>query len=260
MTKQNEIKRRLSEGRTVFGTWSMLASPSVSNVIAESGVDFVIIDLEHGPGSLETVEAQAFGAEAAGCTPIARLPEVDEAMILRTLETGVQSLLVSHVSTAEEAARVVSAARYAPAGSRGLSPFTRWHGYSERDLESKLARANDETFVGVLVEGEEGLRNLEQIAAVPGLDLVYLGVYDISQSVGVPGKLDDPRVLDVVRSSVARIEARGPAAGSVARDREYLNVLHSAGFRFLSYWADSAILRSGLETARGWYEELSDGA
>jgi 4-hydroxy-2-oxoheptanedioate aldolase len=89
---------------------------------------------------------------------------------------------------------------------------------------------------------------------------VYLGVYDISQSVGVPGKLDDPRVVEVVRSSVARIEAQGSAAGSVARDRDYLNLLHSAGFRFLSYWADSAILRSGLETARGWYEELSDGA
>jgi 4-hydroxy-2-oxoheptanedioate aldolase len=260
MTKDNHVRRRLRDGGTVFGTWSMLASPSVSNVIAESGVDFVILDLEHGPSSLETVEAQAFAAEAAGSTPIARLPDVDESMILRTLETGVQSLLVSHVSTPDEAARVVGAARYPPAGERGLSPFTRWHGYSEADLEAKLERANDETFVGVLVEGEEGLRNLEEIAATPGLDLVYLGVYDISQSVGVPGKLDDPRVVEVVRSSVARIEAQGSAAGSVARDRDYLNLLHSAGFRFLSYWADSAILRSGLETARGWYEELSDGA
>lgn len=260
MTKDNQVRRRLRGGRTVFGTWSMLASPTVSNVIAEAGVDFVIIDLEHGASSLETVETQAFAAEAAGCTPIARLPEVDEAMILRTLETGVQSLLVSHVSTREEAARVVGAARYAPDGERGLSPFTRWHGYSEADLEAKLRRASEETFVGVLVEGEEGLGNLDEIAATPGLDLVYLGVYDISLTVGVPGQLDDPRVLDVVRSSVQRIESRGPAAGSVARDRDYLNILHSAGFRFLSYWADSAILRSGLEMARGWYEELSDGA
>lgn len=256
MSAANRVKRELAGGGRVFGTWSNLSSPTAANVAAHGGVDFVILDLEHGPTGLETVEHQVYAAEAGGATAIVRLGEVDAAAILRVLDLGAQSLLVSHVATPAEAAAVVSAARYAPDGDRGLSPFTRHHGYSDEGLPEKLRQANEETFVGVLVEGEEGLNNLAAIAATPGLDLVYLGVYDLSQVVGAPGDLRHPRVVEAVRDAVATVEAAGPAVGSVAPDREYLELLATAGVRFLSYRVDSAILRDGLRTARQWYEEL----
>jgi len=234
----------------------MLSSPAVVNVAGESGIDFVIIDLEHGPTSFETAEAEIYAAEAGGTTPIIRLGESSEPTILRALEIGTQCLMISHVGDAAEAARVVQAAKYPPEGSRGLSPFTRHHGYSDADLGAKLGRANDELFLGALVEGPGALDELEAIAATPGLDMVYLGIYDLSAAVGVPGELEHPKVLSVVRECVARIEAHGAVAGSVARDLDYLKVLVDAGFRFLSYSADSAILRGGLERARLTYEEL----
>ncbi|MBA3655786.1 MAG: hypothetical protein H0W69_00365 [Gemmatimonadaceae bacterium] len=235
----------------------MLSSPQVVNVMAQSGLDFLIIDLEHGPTTFETVEAQLYGVEAEGCTPIVRLGEASDTTILHVLEIGAQAILVSHVSTAAEAERIVRAAKYPPTGERGLSPFTRNHGFSDADLKSKLQRANDEMFVGVLVEGPEGIANLDAIASVPGLDLVYIGVYDVSQSVGAPGDLMHPEVVRVVKDCVRIIEGHGLAAGSVGRDRDYLQLLANAGFRFLSYRADSAILRDGLAAARVWYDELN---
>lgn len=256
MSAPNRVKRALAAGERVFGSWSNLSSPTAANVAGHAGVDFVILDLEHGPTNLETVEHQVYAAEAAGATPIVRVGSVDAPAILRVLDLGAQSLLVSHVSDPAEAAAVVSAARYAPDGDRGLSPFTRHHGYSDESLPDKLRQANDEIFVGVLVEGERGLGNLAAIAATPGLDLVYLGVYDLSQTVGAPGDLRHPRVVEAVREAVTVVEAAGPAVGSVAPDREYLELLAGAGVRFLSYRVDSAILRDGLKAARGWYDEL----
>ena len=256
MTKPNEIKKTLASGGTVFGTWSMLASPSVMTVVAAAGVDFAIIDMEHGPMGLETAEAQLHATESGGCTPIVRMGEASDAQILRVLEIGTQSLMVSHVSTPEDAKRIVDACRYPPDGTRGLSPFTRGHGFSDEDLGAKLARANAEMFVGVLVEGDEGIANLDAIAATPGLDMVYLGIYDMSSAAGLPGQLEHPKVVDTIKDAAARINAHGVAAGSVARDQDYLRLLHDAGFRFLSYRADSPILRDGLVEARGWYEQL----
>jgi 4-hydroxy-2-oxoheptanedioate aldolase len=133
------------------------------------------------------------------------------------------------------------------------------HGYSESDLPVKLRDANEQMLVGVLVEGEEGIENLTSIAATPGLDMVYLGVYDLSMVAGVPGQLDHPDVLSIVRDSVATIEAAGLVAGSVARDRQYIQLLWDAGFRFISYRNDATLLRDALAEAVGWYGEIRDG-
>jgi 4-hydroxy-2-oxoheptanedioate aldolase len=256
MTKVNRLKAELKAGRRVFGTWSMLSSPAVMNVMGQAGLDFIIIDMEHGPMSFETVENQIYAAESAGCTPIVRLGEGSEPNILHALEIGAQCLLVSHVATAPEADRIVRATKYFPEGNRGLSPFTRNHGYTDVDLGPKLRYANEQMLVGVLVEGEQGLQNLEEICSTPGLDMVYLGVYDISQALGVPGEVANPKVIKVVRDCVRLIDSKGLVAGSVARDRDYLRLLFEAGFRFISYRVDCAILREGFEAARAWYQEL----
>jgi 4-hydroxy-2-oxoheptanedioate aldolase len=256
MQRENTVKATLKAGGSVFGSWSITSSPMVVNVMAETGLDFVTLDLEHGPTTFETAESLLYAIEAAGSTPMLRLGEWSEATILRALELGTQGLLVSHISTAEQAARVVRSCRYPPEGERGLSPFIRRHGYSEVDLAAKLREANEQMLTGVLVEDAEGLRNLDAIAATPGLDLIYLGIYDISLALGMPGSLEDPQVLEVVRGAVQTIEERGLAAGAVARDRGHMRLLHEAGFRYISYLVDTAIIREGFETALGWHREL----
>ena len=140
-----------------------------------------------------------------------------------------------------------------------LPAFTRIHDYTDSEVPLKLRDANGQMFCGVLVEGREGLANLEAIAATPGVDMVYLGIYDISMVAGAPGQLDHPDVLEIVRDSVAKIEAQGAVAGSVARDRGYIQLLWDAGFRFISYRNDATLLRGALEQAVSWYRETRDG-
>lgn len=258
MKKINRIKKTLKSGGRVFGTWSMLSSPAVLNVIGSTDLDFVIMDLEHGSTTFETAENQLYAAEASGTIePIIRLAEDHAPHILHALEIGAHSILVSQVSTAAQAERIVKSCKYFPEGNRGLSPFTRNHGYSDRDLPTKLQNANDQMFVGVLVEGEEGIKNIPEIAKVPGLDMIYLGVYDLSQACGVPGDLMHPKVLQIMRDYVNIIEESGLVAGSVARDREYMKLLIDAGFKFISYRVDCAILKDGLDVAHSWYEDIS---
>ena len=252
---ENSVKSKLKAGETVFGSWSITSSPMVVNVMAETGMDFVTLDLEHSPTTFETAESLLYAIEAGGSTPMVRLGEWSEPTILRALEIGTQGVLVSHVNTPEEASRIVRACLYHPDGDRGLSPFTRRHGYSQARLAEKLAEANEQMLTGVLVETEEGLRNLEAIAAVPGLDLIYLGIYDISLIMGVPGQVDDPRVVEVVKDSVAKIESAGLAAGAVARDAEHTRWLIDTGFRYISYLVDVAIIREGFEQAIAAYDD-----
>ena len=129
MSKINSIKRALKAGKLVFGTWSNIPSPNVVNILSNSGVDFVIIDMEHGPASYETLEYQIYAADCENVTPIVRLSDSSEKDILHALEVGAQSILISHVTSASEADKIVKSTRYFPEGDRGISLFTRNHGY-----------------------------------------------------------------------------------------------------------------------------------
>lgn len=254
--KENILKKRLKEGQRVFGTWSMLPSAGVINVIGEAGLDFVILDMEHGPMSFETMEEMIRAAELEGCQPIIRVSDKSESTILRALEIGSQAVMIPHVSTPEEAAAIVKASRYAPLGQRGLSPYTRVHSYSHENLKESLDFANKNTLVGILVEGEEGIKNLERIVNVEGIDLIYLGIYDISQSVGLPGQLNHKKVIDMQKKCVRIIQGKGIAAGSFARDYEYVKLLYNNGFQFIAYLVDSAMLKLGYTGSLSFFKKL----
>ena len=252
----NKLKEKLQQGGKVFGTWSMLPSAGVANVISQTGLDFIIIDMEHGPLSFETMENMVRAAESEGCQPIIRICDKAESTILRALEIRSQAIMVPHVSTVDEAKAVVMASRYAPIGERGLSPYTRVHNYSHKNLSDSLVSANKNTLVGILVEGEQGINNLEKIAKVEGIDLIYLGIYDISQSVGLPGELNHEKVIDMQKRCVQIIQDSGKAAGSFARDYEYIKLLYENGFQFIAYLVDCAILKEGYEQAVTFFNQL----
>jgi 4-hydroxy-2-oxoheptanedioate aldolase len=240
----NRLKAKLESGSTCYGTWCLLPSAAAVEATAESGLDYVIIDLEHGTASLETAEHMVRAAESAGCTSLVRSPGADPATILRCLETGAQGLMVPQIETAAQARAVARAARYHPEGSRGLAPYTRNHGFSHDGLADSLAAANMRTLVGVLVEGTEGLANLPEITRVEGVDVVYLGIYDLSQAVGHPGDLYHPTVRDALRTTAQEIRAAGRHAGSFARDASYARLLRDCGFTFIAYLADTGALRT----------------
>ncbi|MFI1185739.1 HpcH/HpaI aldolase/citrate lyase family protein [Streptomyces californicus] len=244
----NRLKATLESGGTAYGTWCLLPSAAAVEATAESGLDYVILDLEHGAASLETVEHMVRAAECAGATPLVRSPDADPATILRCLETGAQGLLVPQIMTAEQARMVARAARYHPEGLRGLAPYTRNHGFSHDGLADSLTAANKRTLVGVLVEGPEGVANLPDIARAEGVDVVYIGIYDLSQSVGHPGDLHHPAVREALRTASEEIRSAGRYAGSFARDASYARLLRDSGFTFIAYLADTAALRTHFRT------------
>lgn len=230
-----------------FGTWLQTPSLTIANILAHSGMDFVTIDMEHGPASFSDAEAIVYAIEAGGSTPMIRLGDGSAPTVLKACDLGVQGVLVAHVQTAEVARALVSAMRFAPEGERGLAPFTRLHDYSSVGLAEKLREANRWQLAGVLVEDSLGLSNLARILEVDGLDLVYLGIYDISQALGLPGQLDHHDVLETVTRAVDEINEAGKVAGAVCRDGDHLRWLLQTGFRYISYMCDTAIL---VESAR----------
>ena len=238
----NALVKKMKDGKTVFGTWCMLPSSFVVDVIARTDVDFVILDMEHGTLSLETAEEMVRAAQLQECQPIIRVGDDQENTILHALETGCEAIMVPHVSTAENAQRIVDAARYSPKGKRGLSPYTRCHGYTHDNLQDSLKRHADDTLVGILVEGQEGILNLPDIAKVEGIDLIYLGMYDISQSVGLAGQLEHPKVLNQLEYCLKTILADKKYAGTFARDIEACRRFRDMGFHFVAYVADSYAL------------------
>lgn len=254
MPRKNLLKAKLTAGQSTLGTWCEISSATVANVLANAGLDFVIIDMEHGAMSYETAENMCRAVEAEGSTPIIRVTETSDATILRALELGGQSILVPHVESVATAHAVVNACRYSPLGNRGMGPYTRNHNYSHQDLTASLARTNEETLVGILVEGKEGLAALPEIADVPGLDLIYLGVYDISSSVGHPGELRHPTVIAAVEKAAATLKAKGIASGSFAPDIEYAKLLARCGMQFIAYYNDVGVLRQHFHSVRSAWE------
>lgn len=247
------IKERLKKGEMVFGTWNSIPSASVVNSICCSGIDFIVIDAEHGPVSMETAENLVRAAEVAGAAPIIRVPNNHSHIILRALDIGAHGVQVPHVSNKEQAEKVVKYSKYYPAGDRGFTPFTRAGGYGI-EAAGHTERSNERIIVIVNVEGVEGLKNLKEIVSVPEIDVIFLGPYDISQSLGKPGEVEDPEIISHIHSSVDIIKNKGLSCGSFARDLHYLDILIDCGVQYITYTVDSNLI---AETYRDIYQEFN---
>lgn len=249
--RQNTLLKKFRAGQKGIGTWSMLNSPISIEILGTTSLDFVILDMEHASCSMESVENMVRAAFSVNIQPIPRVERLDEQLILRVLETGSLAVMVPHIKTKEDAMRVVRAAKYPPLGKRGLGPYTANHGFTHENLTESLQRCNQETLVGVLVEGVEGLQNIEEIAQVEGLDMIYTGVYDISQAIGRAGELDHPEIQAYQKKCIEVIHKNNKIAGSFARDVQGLNTLIETGFDFLAFGTDGYFLKKAYDQMLG---------
>jgi len=247
MRKENFLKKKLESGKFALGTFCLIPSPSVINVIGCAGIDFVILDSEHGPINMETAENMIRAAEIEGMSPIIRVTENNPALILRALDIGAHGVQIPQISTREQAQQAVSYAKYSPMGERGLCPFTRAGSYSMKQALTHTAQANKNTLVILNVEGVEGIKNLDEIISVDGVDVVFVGPYDLSQSVGKPGKVDDPQVVDAIKKCAKKIKAAGKIPGCFASSPSMLKLIVDCGYLYSTYLLDTTILLQGFE-------------
>lgn len=244
---RNSLKDRIRSGESVLGTWNIIPSAALVEIIGHSGLDFVIIDSEHGPVNVESAENLIRAAEIAGMPSIFRVPCNESNYILRALDAGVCGVQIPHVSTEIEAQLAVASTKYYPKGKRGFSPFTRAARYS-LDAQDHIDRSNNKTVVVLNIEGIEGVKNLKKIVKVPDIDVVFIGPYDLSQSLGKPGQVEDNEIIECIRRSVKIAKCQGLACGSFARDMKYLEILLDCGVRYLTYMVDSMVILNSYKT------------
>jgi len=208
---RNATKAKIKNGETVFGTFFSSYSADIAEVLGAAGLDFLVIDCEHGPGSPESVANSIRAAESRGATPIVRITEDTRTGILRFLDVGAHGILVPQVESAKQTERVVKYAKYSPEGIRGMAmPRASTWGMDGGDYTRV---ENEETLVIVQCENAACLKEIDAVAQVPGLDLIFFGPYDMSQSLGIPGQIRHPLMLDAEKRILNAAKNAGIAAG-----------------------------------------------
>lgn len=240
----NALKDKLIHGDLALGVSIMVPSPHAVEMVAQLGFDWVLIDCEHGAINLETVELMAMAATAWGCVPIGRPSSADPDAIARMMDRGVSGVQVPHVSNPEEAKTAVAAVKYHPLGRRSLAVGTRSARYGFGPSQDQYVRqSNADTLVCVQAEDISALKNLEQIAAVPGVDVVFLGPSDLSQSLGFPGQHTAPQVAHAMAEAMERLARCGVVSGT-AGSVDALEQYRPLGVRYF-YTHFTTLLRLG---------------
>lgn len=242
MRNENYLKDKLSAGEPVIGTWSIIPSTISTDVIASSGLDFIIIDSEHGPINFETAQNMVMACESRGVSPVMRVGKIDEAEILKALDIGVHAIQIPNIDTKQDVVDVIKHCKYPPVGNRGFSPFTRAGNYVQKNAHSLPEVANNNTLVAINVEGKKAIDNIEEILEVDSLDIVFVGLFDLSKALGIPGKTDSPEVLELLSELTLKISEAGKWAGTIATSRSKIPEFLGMGLKYIVYLADCEIL------------------
>ncbi|MQA93619.1 MAG: aldolase [Streptosporangiales bacterium] len=238
------LRRAMAAGEELLGTFCVIPSTEVVELIALAGLDFVIIDMEHGPFGLESVRDGLVAARARGLWAVVRVPGLDPDAIGAALDAGADGVLVPQVTSADAARTVVAAARFAPEGERGAHPWVRASGYGT--VPGWFATANREVAVLVMIEGTAGVAAVPEILEVPGLDAIFLGPVDLSHSMGVPGQTDHPRVRAALEDVAAKAAARDTATAVFAAEPERARDWWGLGVGVVACGVDSQIIHAGF--------------
>jgi 4-hydroxy-2-oxoheptanedioate aldolase len=238
---RNAFKAALESGRRQIGLWVGLADAYVSELIASTGFDWLALDGEHAPNDPRSILRQLQALAPYASQAVVRTASDDPTLLKRYLDIGAQNLLVPMVESAPQAARVVAATRYPPAGVRGvgsaLARASRWN-----QVEAYLERCAGELCVLVQAESVSGLENLAAIAATPGIDGVFFGPADLAASMGLIGRTGDARVHEAIVRGIAVVRAAGKAAGVLSSDRRLAQAYLDAGAGFVAVGVDTTLL------------------
>jgi 2-keto-3-deoxy-L-rhamnonate aldolase RhmA len=238
------LREAIAAGRTTIGSWVTLAHPGTAEVMAASGFDWLVIDVEHGGYDLETATAliRAMQAVQPSCQPLVRITQNDTLEIRRCLDAGAYGVIVPMINTREAAQQAVAAAHYPPKGVRGYG-FTRANRYGT-EFAPHLEWAEREHTVVVQIEHVEAVEHIDEIVSVEGVDCAFVGPWDLSGSMGLPGQLDHPRVTSALERVVACCGEHGKAAGLLVTvpTPEAIAAASQRGFTFLALGVDALLL------------------
>jgi 4-hydroxy-2-oxoheptanedioate aldolase len=243
------LRQKLAARRPVLGTWSIISSPPLVEVLAARGFDFLILDMEHGLYDLGLLEACVRACESGGASPIIRVPGMNASAVQWALDVGGHGIVVPQVPNARDAETAVCMAKYSPDGTRGYNPFTRAGGF-QRDAQAGTGKlSNAFGWTSIIVESASALAELEAICRIPHLDMVYVGQYDLSIALGFNGNTRDPRLEEIVWKAVHTIRAGGKYASLMVRNEKEIEAALAHGADVLVYGVDTQIIGDAASAA-----------
>lgn len=248
--RPNAIRQKLASGETVMGMMHFTASPMIVEVMASAGLDFFIIDFEHSPIDITMAAHLVRAGDAAGIAPLLRIPEVDAGLVKKVLNLGVQGIVLPH-GTRQSCEALLRAVRFEPEGIRGSCPAVRQANYGPPDWKEFQTEANREILVIPLIEDPATVEDMEALAAMPGLDVFFLGPFDFSIAAGVPGAgFDHPILAQAIERMIAIARRHGKYVMTSVGDRIDTTLgrnLLDKGVRMISYSADALVFRRACQ-------------
>jgi len=244
-----ELRERASRGEPLFGTFvTEITTPGLAVILKRCGFAFYVIDLEHACIDDSQMRTLIDAGRRHGLCPIVRVADASRATITRALDAGAEGIIVAMTRSLEDATAAVQATKYPPDGRRGvhmLRPHTNFD--PPKDIAAHMALANRSLITGIQIETAEAVDLIEPLAAMPGIDLLYVGPVDLSVAIGRPGAAGNGQVLDVAERTARACRAHGKLAGIHAADAATLSRLVPAGMSLFGYAADMRLLWSGAQ-------------
>jgi 2-keto-3-deoxy-L-rhamnonate aldolase RhmA len=224
-------------------------SPGIGHIVKAAGGDFVLLDMEHSGFSMETVKSAIRYFEAADISCIVRVPSQDYHFLARACDVGAEGIMAPMVSTPKQAKAIISGIKYFPKGNRGVALGVGHDNYRVKPVAEALAAANERTTFFCLVETAEGAENADAIAAIDGVDCLWIGHFDLSVSLGVPGQFDHPKFIAAMDRIIAAAKKHNKSLGRLVPNTEQAIEFYKQGFDFCCYSGDAWVLRDALADA-----------
>ncbi|MCW5982810.1 MAG: hypothetical protein KIT09_32270 [Bryobacteraceae bacterium] len=252
--KAHLLAERYAAQGYVIGTFVTIPSPQIVEILGLAGFDFVVIDTEHGAINLETTENLIRAAVAGGVCPLVRVSHCDPIAIRQPLDMGAAGVHVPQIESAEQARLAVESATFHPKGNRGLQPYVRAASYRAFPTPEYLAETNRNVSVVLHIEGARGVAAFDEIAGVDGVNVAFLGPYDLSQSLGIPGQVDSPLVRDKMKEIVGAAKDKPVRIGTYCDDVATAWQWRDLGVTYLAVSLDANVLLRGAREMVGAFK------
>lgn len=244
--RENPVKAKLRSGQPTWGTFVFeFNTTGIARIAAEAGAEFVLFDMEHTGWSIETIR-MLMATTPASIVPLVRVPAADYHFIARVLDVGAMGIMVPMVESVEQAQRIVRAAKYPPQGRRGAAFGVAHDDYHAGDIMQSMAGANREQILIAQIETVAGLECVEQIAAVEGIDVLWIGQFDLTSSLGIPGQFDSDEFKGAVERVSRACQQHGKTAGFMSLSAEEATRMCSAGFKMQAIGGDLWLYQQAL--------------
>ena len=240
-----DFRKRVLAREWLTGTFLNLGSPVTVEIAGLAGFDWILIDHEHGPGGEDTLLHQLHAASAAPAFPVVRIAQNETPRFKRVLDMGALGVMVPYVSTAGEARAAVSAMRYPPHGIRGVAKFNRGAGFGG-DFEEYYAHAHERLVTVIQIETTEAVNKIDEIAAVDGADVLFVGPTDLSYNMGIRDQLESAQFTDALRKVSEAAKKHGKAAGILVHNNALVPKVRELGYTFTALGSDGGAVRAGL--------------